>query len=98
MTDSVFQNGAVSVQVALAPNQLELPMKHIKNCLNEMLLVYSDDLEGVPVVYSDVAFPSGNAVGKCIAEHPWVHVNVTAKVLIFQPRCGVKLFGRVNKV
>ncbi len=86
------------VQVALLPNQTEYPLEAVKEQINEMLFRYHEDLNGIPLVYSDFELPSTKEYGRIMNELPWIHVDVKAKILLFQPENGQIITGKINKV
>jgi hypothetical protein len=55
-------------------------------------------LDGIPLAYSDVSFSEGKAYGKILAENPWLHCNILAKVILFRPIVGSWIQGQITKV
>ena len=63
-----------------------------------MLFRYNDSVEGIPLSYSQLKFPKGKEYGRILAEHYWLHVDVTTKLLVFKPEIGMSLTGKITKV
>jgi hypothetical protein len=95
---SPFQLINVDLMIALNPSALNNPMLSIKNHLNDLLFRYNDQIDAVPIVYSDVKIPEEQQYAKILAESPWLHVLVTSKFLIFKPYKGLMIRGLVTKV
>ncbi len=86
------------VKVALLPVHTEYPLEAVKEQINEMLFRYHEDLAGIPLVYSDLHLPPSKEYGRIMNELPWIHIDVMAKILLFQPENGQILTGQINKV
>lgn len=93
-----FHSIDISLKVALAPANIANPLDTVKLQLNDLLFKYNDDLKGIPLSYSDLKFPVGKKHGRIIAEHPWIHLDVLVKIVIFQPYIGQKLSGKITQV
>ena len=93
-----FSQSRISLKVALLPAESANPIDGIKQQLNKMLLKYSDELNGVPITFSDIQFPPGKEYGRIIGERPWIHVDVATTMLVFTPSVGLTVRGRVNKI
>ena len=63
-----------------------------------MLLNYNEDVQGVPISFSDLNFPPGKEYARILAEQYWLHVDVTTTFLVFKPTIGSTLCGQINKV
>ena len=96
MSGHCFFKDNVVLKVALAPSQSNEPSAAVKNQLNSLLFKYCEELQGVPVAYSKPTFP--RQYGRILAEHPWIHVDAETQLLVFKPRIGKTLKGKVIKV
>ena len=93
-----FTRVEIVLKVALLPSSTKYPLEAVKRQLNAMLFKYNENLDGVPLSYSQLKFIKGKEYGRIIAEQYWLHVDVTTKLLVFKPEIGTKLAGKVNKV
>ena len=93
-----FTQNKIQLKVALTPQQSAAPIEGIKSQLNRMLLKYNDEVGGVPITYTGISFPPGKEYGRILGEHPWIHVDVTTTMLVFQPAVGLTVRGKINKV
>ncbi|KAM5157974.1 DNA-directed RNA polymerase I subunit RPA43 [Mantella aurantiaca] len=82
--------------LALSPRNLNKKKSGIQEQLNGELLKYSARLEGVPLAYDNVKIVG--EFGDIHDDAGYIHLNVQADFVIFQPMCGEKLVGIVNKV
>jgi hypothetical protein len=95
---AAFQVVDALLKVALLPSHTEFPIDAAKEQLNDMLFKYNDEIMGVPMVYYDISFPPDKECGRILNELPWIHVDILAKMLVFQPRRGNSIVGQINKV
>lgn len=86
------------VKIAVLPHELGDITSTIRKKLNAMLFTYSIQLEAVPVMYTDLSFDNDELVGKVMAEQPWIHVDVKAKIMQFNPVPGRVVQGKVKTV
>ncbi len=86
------------VQVAVHPSKSVDALFSIKEKLNNILLKYNENMQGVPLTYENISFQPDKQYARIIGEHPWLHVEITTDFTIFRPIAGQRLFGRVNKV
>ena len=96
--DSAFQASTIIIKVALPPRHTQRPIEAVKGQLNEMLLKYSEDIQGVPLSYSNLELPRGLENGRILGMEPYIHVDLRATVTIFRPVRGLKIKGIINKV
>ncbi|XP_018431815.1 PREDICTED: DNA-directed RNA polymerase I subunit RPA43 [Nanorana parkeri] len=82
--------------LALSPRYLNKKRSGIQEHLNAELLKYSSRLEGVPVAYDNVKIVG--EFGDIQDDVGYIHLNIQADFVIFQPQSGEKLVGVVNKV
>ncbi|XP_075443296.1 DNA-directed RNA polymerase I subunit RPA43 isoform X1 [Ascaphus truei] len=82
--------------LALSPKYLKRNRSGIQEQLNTELLKYSAGLKGVPVAYDNIKLVG--ELGDIYDDHGHIHINIEADFVIFQPKCGQKLVGVVNKV
>ena len=93
-----FVESRVITKVALRPHHGGNMIAAVKGQLNDMLLKYSEDIEGVAVSYSDLELPKGMEYGRIIGAEPWVHVDLRATMVVFRPIRGLRLMGMVSQV
>jgi hypothetical protein len=95
---SEFKKVEIVLKVALLPASTKYPIDDVKRQLNSMLFKYNEEVEGIPLSFSQLKFPRGKEYGRIIAEQFWLHVDVTTKLLVFKPEIGMTLEGVINKV
>jgi hypothetical protein len=93
-----FHSTHVSMKMALLPSSSVNPMNHIKTQLSSMLFQYNEQLDGIPLAFSEVKFAEGKAYGRILAEHPWLHCEILSKMVIFRPAVGSWIEGQITKV
>lgn len=81
--------------LALAPKFLHKKRSGIKENLDAELLKYNVVLEGVPLAYDDIKIVG--ELGDIYDDVGYIHINIEADFVIFQPQCGQTLVGVVNK-
>ncbi|KAM3929220.1 DNA-directed RNA polymerase I subunit RPA43 [Leptodactylus fuscus] len=81
--------------LALHPKYLNKKRSGIKEHLNADLLKYSVTLEGVPVAYDNIKLVG--ELGEIVDDIGYIHINIEADFVVFQPKCGQNLVGVVNK-
>lgn len=96
METSYFESIEIQLKVAIAPMYTAHPMDAVKQQLNSTLLKYDEKMMGIPLSYSDLKFPKGKEYGRILIDQPWVHVDVLTKLLVFTPRVGTKLCGKID--
>lgn len=95
---SPFREVDAILKCALLPSQIEFPLDSVKHQLNEMLFRYNYDLQGIPVSYSHIVFQEGKGCGRIMGEMPSVHIDIRTKLMVFQPKIGQQLYGKITKV
>jgi hypothetical protein len=95
---SEFKKVEITLKVALLPANTRHPMEAVTKQLNSILFKYNEEVEGIPLSFSELKFPKGKEYGRILAEQYWLHVDVATKLLVFQPEIGMPLVGKVNKV
>ncbi|XP_063777820.1 DNA-directed RNA polymerase I subunit RPA43 [Pseudophryne corroboree] len=85
-----------SRHLALSPRFLQRKRSGIKEQLDAELQRYSQGLEGVPVAYDNIKLIG--ELGDIYDDLGYIHINIQADFVVFQPKCGQKLVGVVNKV
>lgn len=96
--DSAFKLCEIMLKIALSPINMSFPLDAIKQQLNSMLFKYNSEVSGIPISYSSIKLPQGQEYGRIYGEKPWIHIDVTTKLLIFQPVVGLIMKGKINKV
>lgn len=86
------------MKAALYASETSNAVLSVENQMNKHLLRYNHKLEGVPICFSDVSLVPGKEYGHFFYEHPHVHVDVIAKVLVFAPTTNSAVTGRVTRV
>ncbi|CAN2389820.1 DNA-directed RNA polymerase I subunit, partial [Pristimantis euphronides] len=81
--------------LALAPKYLHKKRSGIREHLSAELLKYSVALNGVPVAFDNIKLVG--ELGDIYDDIGYIHVNIEADFVIFQPKRGQKLVGVVNK-
>lgn len=95
---SPFTSSRVSLKIALLPRDTSNPMSAVQAQLNNMLLKYNENLNGVPVAFSDLHFPKGKDSGRIISDSYWIHVDVMTSIVTFRPNVGTRLTGKITKL
>ena len=95
---SEFAKVEIVLKVALLPSSSSFPLEAVKRQLNNLLFRYSESIAGVPISFSELKFPKGKEYGRILAEHHWLHVDVTTKLLVFKPEMGMNITGQIVKV
>ena len=96
--NSAFKLCEIKLKIALSPVNMSFPLDAIKEQLNNMLFKYNSEVGGIPISYSSIKLPQGKEYGCIYGERPWIHIEVTTKLLIFQPVVGIIMKGKINKV
>ena len=95
---SPFKEIDVILKIALLPIELGDIHNAIQKKLNNMLYLYSYEMQSVPLMYSELKFDKDQELGRVLGEMPWIHVNVGTKMTVFHPTAGCTLQGKINKV
>ncbi|XP_075684783.1 DNA-directed RNA polymerase I subunit RPA43 [Rhinoderma darwinii] len=81
--------------IALPPKYLNKKRSGIKEHLSAELLKYNVALGGVPVAYDNIKLVGG--LGDIHDDIGYIHINIEADFIVFQPESRQKLVGVVNK-
>lgn len=95
--EDVFNESRVLLKCAILPVSLGAPMDAIKLQLNEMLLKYNDELQGIPITFSRIEYDRGKELGRIMAEQPHIHIDITTTVLLFKPAADKIIYGKINQ-
>ncbi|XP_042166177.1 DNA-directed RNA polymerase I subunit RPA43 [Oncorhynchus tshawytscha] len=82
--------------IALSPMYLKKKRTGIQEELNTELLRYSESLKGVPLAYDEVSLLGQH--GDIYDDNGYIHLDIQANFVVFQPQRGQKLLGTVNKL
>eukprot|EP01036_Dinobryon_divergens_P025824 gene25824-34412_t len=95
---SCFKSIELLLKVVLKPSQCSKPIEAIKEQLYSMLYVYNDQLRSIPISFGDIQFKDRNHCGRIIGDQPWIHVDVSTTMTVFEPLVGAKIRGKITKV
>ena len=98
LTEGAFKAMAVHAHFSLLPHCLDDVRGHVFSLLQDALMRYAPDLEGVPVAVDNVALVPGRKHGRVYGIDPHVHVDVRLDATVFCPLPPQVLPGRVNAV
>ncbi|KAM7373102.1 hypothetical protein PAMP_007982 [Pampus punctatissimus] len=82
--------------VALPPLYLNKKRTGIQEELEAELLRFSESLKGVPLAYDNIRIVGQN--GRIYDDSGYIHMDIEANFIVFQPTKGQKLLGKVNKL
>ncbi|XP_027892864.1 DNA-directed RNA polymerase I subunit RPA43 [Xiphophorus couchianus] len=82
--------------VALPPVYLNKKRTGIQEELDAELLKFSQSLHGVPLAYDNIRIVTQH--GDIYDDSGYIHMNIEANFIVFQPKKGQKLLGKVNKL
>uniref|UniRef100_A0A1A8D5V7 DNA-directed RNA polymerase subunit n=1 Tax=Nothobranchius kadleci TaxID=1051664 RepID=A0A1A8D5V7_NOTKA len=82
--------------VALAPQYLNKKKSGIQEELDGELLKFSQSLNGVLLAYDNIRILGRN--GDIYNDSGYIHMDIEASFIVFQPKRGQKLLGKVNKL
>ncbi|KAI7904285.1 uncharacterized protein BX663DRAFT_432106 [Cokeromyces recurvatus] len=91
---SSFSEIVVKLYLHLAPMWAGKTMEGVIEQLNAFLMKYVPEVDGIVLAHSDIKFVTDK--GKIMYESPFSHFFITAKFLIWKPKRGSKLVGRIN--
>ncbi|KAI8347327.1 hypothetical protein BD560DRAFT_411084 [Blakeslea trispora] len=91
---SSFSEVVVKLYLHLAPMWSGKTMEGVNEQLNAFLMKYLPDVDGIVLAHSDVKFVTDK--GKILYDSPFFHFFVTVKFLVWKPKRGSKLVGRIN--
>ncbi|XP_018523459.1 DNA-directed RNA polymerase I subunit RPA43 [Lates calcarifer] len=82
--------------IALPPVYLNKKRTGIQTELEAELLKFSQSLKGVPLAYDNIRIVGQH--GNIYDDSGYIHMDVEANFILFQPKKGQKLLGKVNKL
>ncbi|CAB1443070.1 unnamed protein product [Pleuronectes platessa] len=82
--------------VALPPMYLQKKRTGILVELEAELLKFSPSLKGVPLAYDNISIVRQH--GDIYDDSSYIHMDIEANFILFQPTVGQKLLGKVNKL
>ncbi|KAM6904327.1 DNA-directed RNA polymerase I subunit RPA43 [Lycodopsis pacificus] len=82
--------------IALPPMYLNKKRTGIQEELEAELLKFSRSLKGVPLAYENISIVDQH--GNIYDDSGYIHMDVEANFIVFQPEKGQKLLGEVNKL
>ncbi|XP_077403860.1 DNA-directed RNA polymerase I subunit RPA43 [Vanacampus margaritifer] len=82
--------------VALPPVYLNKKRTALREELKAELLKFSPSLQGVPLAYDNIQIVRRH--GDIYDDSGYIHLDIQANFIIFQPEGGQKLLGKVNKL
>ncbi|CAL1584528.1 unnamed protein product [Knipowitschia caucasica] len=82
--------------IALPPLHLHKKRTGIRQELDTELLKFSHRLSGVPLAYDDIRILGQQ--GDIFDDSGYIHLNIEANFIVFQPKKGQTLLGKVNKL
>ncbi|XP_043993895.1 DNA-directed RNA polymerase I subunit RPA43 [Gambusia affinis] len=82
--------------VALPPVYLNKKRTGIQEELDAELLKFSPSLHGVPLAYDNIRIVTQH--GDIYDDSGYIHMDIEANFIVFQPEKGQKLLGKVNKL
>ncbi|KAI8347186.1 hypothetical protein EDC96DRAFT_468115 [Choanephora cucurbitarum] len=91
---SSFSEVVVKLYLHLAPMWSGKTMEGVNEQLNAFLMKYLPEVDGIVLAHSDVKFVTDK--GKILYDSPFFHFFVTVKFLVWKPKRGSKLVGRIN--
>ncbi|XP_061520753.1 DNA-directed RNA polymerase I subunit RPA43 [Phycodurus eques] len=82
--------------VALPPLYLNKKKTGLQGELQAELLKFSPSLQGVPLAYDNIQIV--RCYGDIYDDSGYIHMDIEANFIIFQPKKGQRLLGKVNKL
>ncbi|XP_034560765.1 DNA-directed RNA polymerase I subunit RPA43 [Notolabrus celidotus] len=82
--------------ITLPPIYLNKKRTGIKEELEAELLRFSQSSEGVPMAYDNIRIV--NQHGNIYDDSGYIHMDIEANFIVFQPTKGQRLMGKVNKL
>ncbi|XP_070702513.1 DNA-directed RNA polymerase I subunit RPA43 [Pempheris klunzingeri] len=82
--------------VVLPPMYLNKKRTGIQEELEAELLRFSQSLKGVPLAYDNIRVVGHH--GHIYDDSGYIHMDIEANFIVFQPKKGQKLLGKVNKL
>jgi len=98
---SPYVKRKIQISVALYPSALENKTTFIKKQIRSLLLKYSEGIGGVLLAFDNLKFVGDGkgkgSLGQIRYELPHIHYVVEIDALVFCPKEGMKLTGKVNE-
>ncbi|KAM9339963.1 DNA-directed RNA polymerase I subunit RPA43 [Symphorus nematophorus] len=82
--------------ICLPPVYLNKKRTGIQEELEAELLKFSQSLKGVPLAYDNIRIVGQH--GDIYDDSGYIHMDIEANFIVFQPKKGQKLLGKVNKL
>ncbi|KAJ0054975.1 hypothetical protein NL108_008688 [Boleophthalmus pectinirostris] len=82
--------------IALPPLYLNKKKTGIREELDAELLKFSQSMTGVPLAYDNIRIVGQQ--GDIFDDSGYIHLNIEANFILFQPKKGQTLLGKVNKL
>ncbi|CEP07507.1 hypothetical protein [Parasitella parasitica] len=89
-----FSEVVVKLYLHLAPMWSGKTIEGVNEQLNAFLMKYVPEVDGIILAHSDVKFATEK--GKILYDSPFCHFFITVKFLVWKPKRGTKLVGRIN--
>ncbi|ORZ20257.1 hypothetical protein BCR42DRAFT_408339 [Absidia repens] len=93
-TSSSFSEVVITLYIHLAPMWSGKPMDGVNEILNAFLMKHVPEVDGIVLAHSDIELMSEK--GKVLYDSPFCHFFITARLLVWKPKKGSKLVGRIN--
>ncbi|KAL0092517.1 hypothetical protein J3Q64DRAFT_1719339 [Phycomyces blakesleeanus] len=91
---SSFSEMVVKLYLHLAPMWAGKIMDGINEQLNAFLMKYVPEVDGIILAHSNVQLPSNK--GTIVQDSPFCHFFIHVKFLVWKPKKGSQLVGRIN--
>jgi len=91
-----FKGLACKLYLHISPQYIGNIEKGVDEYLNALLMKYVEVLKGVVLAYSEIHLLE--PCGRIINEMPYIHFNISVKLLVFSPYAGCILTGTVTKL
>ncbi|KAI8968498.1 hypothetical protein BDF20DRAFT_896729 [Mycotypha africana] len=91
---SCFSEVVVQLYLHLAPMWSGKTMEGVNEQLNAFLMKYVPEVDGIVLAHSNVEFLTQK--GKVLYDSPFCHFFISVKFLVWKPKKGTKLVGRIN--
>ncbi|CAO3623477.1 unnamed protein product [Cunninghamella blakesleeana] len=91
---SSFSEVVVKLYIHLAPIWAGKAIDGINDQLNTFLMKHIPQLDGIVLAHSDVELLTDK--GKVLYDSPYCHFFIRVKFLIWRPKKGSKIVGRIN--
>ncbi|KAI8147377.1 hypothetical protein BJV82DRAFT_642850 [Fennellomyces sp. T-0311] len=93
-TYSSFSEIVAQIYLHLAPMWAENSTEGVIEQLNAFLMKFVPQLDGIVLAHSNLEFLTDK--GKILYDSPFSHFFVRVKFLVWKPKRGTKLVGRIN--